>query len=62
MEAEFFIGDTPDGRVDKWDKSNKSQPPRKFKMKIGKESRVAAGVCEMGHHLRHGGQAQSKHD
>jgi hypothetical protein len=60
MEAEFVIGDTLDGCVDKWDERNESQPSRKIKMKIGEESRAASGVCETGHHLGHREQAQLK--
>jgi len=60
MEAEFIIGDTLDGRVDERDERNESQPSRKIKMKIGKESRAASGVCETGHHLGHREQARLK--
>jgi hypothetical protein len=60
MEAEFIVGDTLDGRVDKWDEHNKSQPSRKIKMKIGKESRAAARVCETGYYLGHREQTRLK--
>lgn len=60
MGAEFIIGDTPDGRVDERDERNESQPSRKIKMKIGKESKAASGVREMGHHLGHREQARLK--
>jgi len=60
MEAEFIIGDTLDGRVDKRDERNESQPSRKIKVKIGKESRAASGVCETGHHLEHREQSTTE--
>ena len=57
MGAKIIIGDTIDRGMDKWNECYKPQPSRKMKVKIGKESRAAAGVSEVGRELRHREQA-----
>jgi len=46
MGAKIIIGDTIDRGMDKWNECYKPQPSRKMKVKIGKESRAAAGVSQ----------------
>jgi hypothetical protein len=55
--TKIIIGDTIDRGVDKRNECYKSQPSRKMKVKIGKESRAAAGISEVGCELGHREQA-----
>lgn len=60
MGAEILIGGTLDRCVDKRNEHDEPQPSREVKMQIGKESRAATRVSEMGLNLGHREQAPLK--